>query len=745
MKRQQLLIGLLFFLTFSPSISAKAWNIPSLPPPSPLEKVVMIFATKGTPNKVEIENYIKKYPSIKLRYLFSETFNGFSVVGSRQDLLKLSQMYRKISATYDNQSYSVEKLNPSALSLIGAEKAQNYYDSKGNRLTGKGIKVGVIDTGIDYTHPDLRSNYSGGYDLVDEDNNPLETQIHEGEPTIHGTHVAGIIGANGRMKGVAPDVKIYAYRALGAGGKGTTEQILAAIERTVKSKLDIINLSLGSDVNGPDLPISIALNKAVEKGIVAVTSNGNSGPNLWTVGTPGTSSKAISVGASTPVLKVPYLSAVQLKSPIKLVPFVGSVKWNLNHTYPVQYVGIGKKKDMKNVAGKIALIKRGEIEFSKKVKNAEAAGAVGVIIFNNTKGPFVGKIDGEIDIPAVSISMVDGESLIPKKSPILASTIYKVEKDLLADFSSRGPVTVNWSIKPDITAPGVAIKSTIPDKRYIELQGTSMSAPYIAGAAALIKQAHPEWGPAEIKSSIMNTATILHDEKGNRYKVYEQGAGRINIDQAIHTETLVSPSSLSFGILTKQFDENKKQVTITNISNQTKHYHFKLLKYDENIDWKLPLPFTLKPGEKRTLSISAFIKRSFHTNKEMIDGYLSLIEKDKSIDLPFLFIKKEPSFPRLMGFSIVPGDSPETFRYEVYLPMGAEEFGIALFEEDTLKFIGFLEERKKVGPGLKENQIEFKAPKYLNKVVAVAFARNNGQEDIQEHSLKLLQNDNGKK
>ncbi|KYD07025.1 hypothetical protein B4102_1970 [Heyndrickxia sporothermodurans] len=561
MKRQQLLIGLVLFLTFSPSISAKAWNIPSLPPPSPLEKVVMIFATKGTPNKVEIENYIKKYPSIKLRYLFSETFNGFSVVGSRQDLLKLSQMYRKISAAYDNQSYSVEKLNPSALSLIGAEKAQNYYDSKGNRLTGKGIKVGVIDTGIDYTHPDLRSNYSGGYDLVDKDNNPLETQIHEGEPTIHGTHVAGIIGANGRMKGVAPDVKIYAYRALGAGGKGTTEQILAAIERTVKSKLDIINLSLGSDVNGPDLPISIALNKAVEKGIVAVTSNGNSGPNLWTVGTPGTSSKAISVGASTPVLKVPYLSAVQLKSPIKLVPFVGSVKWNLNHTYPVQYVGIGKKKDMKNVAGKIALIKRGEIEFSKKVKNAEAAGAVGVIIFNNTKGPFVGKIDGEIDIPAVSISMVDGESLIPKKSPILASTIYKVEKDLLADFSSRGPVTVNWSIKPDITAPGVAIKSTIPDKRYIELQGTSMSAPYIAGAAALIKQAHPEWGPAEIKSSIMNTATILHDEKGNRYKVYEQGAGRINIDQAIHTETLVSPSSLSFGILTKQFDENKKQVT----------------------------------------------------------------------------------------------------------------------------------------------------------------------------------------
>lgn len=745
MKRQQLLIGLVLFLIFPPGISANAWNIPSLPSPSPFEKVVMIFSTKGTPNKVEIENYLKKYPTLKLRALFTETFNGFSVGGSRKDLLQLSQMYRKISATYDNQSYSVEKLYPSALSLIGAERAQNYYDSKGNRLTGKGIKVGVIDTGIDYTHPDLKSNYSGGYDLVDGDNNPLETQIHEGEPTIHGTHVAGIIGANGRMKGVAPDVKIYAYRALGAGGSGTTEQILAAIERTVKSKIDIINLSLGSDVNGPDLPISIALNKAVEKGVVAITSNGNSGPNLWTVGTPGTSLKAISVGASTPVLKVPYLSAVQLDKPIKLVPFVGSEKWNLNHTYPVEYVGIGKKKDMINVAGKIALIKRGEIEFTKKVKNAEDAGAVGVIIFNNTKGSFVGKINSETKIPAVSISMLDGKSLIPKKVPILASTIYKVEKDLLADFSSRGPVTVNWSIKPDITAPGVAIKSTIPNKGYIELQGTSMSAPYIAGAAALIKQAHPEWGPNEIKSSIMNTATVLHDEKGNRYKVYEQGAGRINIDQAIHTETLISPGSLSFGKLTNQFDENRKRLTITNVSKQKKYYHFKILKYDENIDWKLPLPFSLKAGEKRTLPITAFIKRGFHSSDEMIEGYLSLIEKDKSIEIPYLFIKKEPTFPRLMGFSIVPGDSANTFRYEVYLPMGAEEFGIALFEEDTLKFIGFLEEKRKVGPGLKENQISFTMPEYMNKVVAVAFARTNGKEDTQEQSLKLLQNDNGKK
>ncbi|MGE8207044.1 S8 family serine peptidase [Heyndrickxia sp. NPDC080065] len=737
---RQFMLLLFFDLLFCPQISLAAkWDIPPLPKPSPNEEVVMIFATNGPPKKSEIDNHIGSYQSIKLRSLFTESFEGFSVSGRRSELTELSRMYHKTSAMYENNEYSVDDDDGAILSLIGAEKARDYYDSKGNHLTGKGIKIGIIDTGIDYEHPDLRTNYSGGYDLIDDDKNPMETLIHQGKPTIHGTHVAGVIAANGQMQGVASEARIYAYRALGPGGKGTTEQILSAIEKTIKDKMDIINLSLGSDVNGPDLPISKALNKVVEKGIVAVTSNGNSGPKLWTVGTPGTSSKAISVGASTPLIKTPYLSAVPINRPIKLIPLVGSVKWNLGQSYPIEYIGLGKKNESKNLNGKIALIKRGEIEFSKKVKNAEAAGAVGVIIFNNTKGQFIGKMEENTNIPAMSISKMDGEKLLQewKKSPFLTSTIYKREKDLLADFSSRGPVTFNWSIKPDITAPGVAIKSTIPNRRYVELQGTSMASPYIAGAAALIKQAHPKWSPNEIKAAMMNTATPLYNEKGERYKVYEQGAGRINIDKAIKTETLVLPGSLSFGILSEKYDENKKDVMIKNISNQTKHYYFQTPRYNPYIDWQLPLPFALKPGQKRTITIKALIKREFQNNKEMVEGNFILTERNQNIKIPYLFIKEEPSYPRIMGFTIAPGDSPEKIRYEVYLPMGAEEFGIALFDSTSLQFIGYLEKRSNLGPGIKENQIELMNLGHINQVVAVAFAIKNGQEDRQTQTIKF--------
>ena len=145
---------------------------------------------------------------------------------------------------------------------------------------------------------------------------------------------------------------------------------------------------------------------------------------------------------------------------------VGSKIWNLDRSYLIEEVGLGNKEEMKQLQGKIALIQRGGMTFTEKAKNAEKAGAVGVLIYNNTKGHFMGKIEGSLSIPVGAISKKDGESLIKQvnKTKILAKTIYKEEKDLLADFSSRGPVTSNWSIKPDIIAPGVSIKSTVPNK-----------------------------------------------------------------------------------------------------------------------------------------------------------------------------------------------------------------------------------------------------------------------------------------
>ncbi|WP_157108304.1 S8 family serine peptidase [Halalkalibacter krulwichiae] len=238
------------------------------------------------------------------------------------------------------------------------------------------MKVAVIDTGIDYHHPDLKANYKGGYDVVDYDRDPMETVATQGPPTLHGTHVAGIIAANGQVKGIAPDADIYAYRALGPGGQGTTEQVIEAIEKAIDDEVDVLNLSLGNTVNGPDWPTSVALDKAVEEGIVAVTSNGNSGPNMWTVGSPGTSTKAISVGASAPPLKTPYVTVPGQDKEITLYPIGGTLPWTIKRDYEIVDAGYGLEEEWKDldVQNKIVLIKRGMISFSEKAKAAQKGG-----------------------------------------------------------------------------------------------------------------------------------------------------------------------------------------------------------------------------------------------------------------------------------------------------------------------------------------------------------------------------------
>ncbi|CAI6082901.1 hypothetical protein PAECIP112173_03719 [Paenibacillus sp. JJ-100] len=182
---------------------------------------------------------------------------------------------------------------------------------------GKGVKVGVIDTGIDYTHPNLREAYKGGWDFVDNDNDPYEATYQEwktsGEPefnsngssyyTSHGTHVSGTVAAREAgdygVVGIAPEADIYAYRVLGPYGSGQTAWVLGGIDRSVADGMDVINLSLGAENNDPSYVTSVALNNAMLSGVTAVVSSGNSGPNRYTLGSPGASAMAITVGNST--------------------------------------------------------------------------------------------------------------------------------------------------------------------------------------------------------------------------------------------------------------------------------------------------------------------------------------------------------------------------------------------------------------------------------------------------------------
>ncbi|AGX06586.1 minor extracellular serine protease [Bacillus sp. NRRL B-14911] len=734
MKKIFLIISL-FALMLSPHVNARTLQIPPLPAePEDAERVAIVLMKEGQTEQ-DRNILLRQYPDLILRQSFQEALNGFSVKGPVKSLDRLAKE-EEVQTISQAVSYQAE--SEDGISLIGSHTVRGLFDEKGERLSGKGVTIGVIDTGIDYNHPDLRRNYAGGRDLVDQDDDPMETVRTAGEDTFHGTHVAGVIAANGKMRGVAPDAKIIAYRALGPGGAGTTEQVIAAIEQAIKDKVDILNLSLGNSVNGPDLPISLALNKAVDKGITAVTSSGNSGPNTWTVGSPGTASKAISVGASTPMLQIPYLDFGSGKK-VKLNPLQGSSLWNLDRSYELALGGLGNPEELKRIKGKIALIQRGGLTFSQKAKNARQAGAIAVIIYNNTDGSFAGNLEEDAGLPVVSLSKQDGDQLKKRlqEETVLARTYIIEEKDILADFSSRGPVTDTWEIKPDVLAPGVAISSTVPGG-YLPLQGTSMASPHVAGACALIKQAHPDWSPEEIKASLMNTALPLYNEEGMLYRTYEQGAGRIQVEDAVKAPALVTPASLQFGKfkIAGRENEHVRYLTVKNTGSRTESYSFTVPANISGIEWEMPLAFRLEPGGKKKVAIKMRIDPEEFKQK-IHDGRLVLNAGGRKVGIPYLYVLEEPDYPRVMGFDFGRGDNGGSYRYEVYLPGGAEEFGIALFDPDTLRFVQFLDWKRGAGKGQIRKELANDDLPPDGVYIAQVFARKAGRQDMIEAYLEV--------
>ncbi|RIW36131.1 peptidase S8 [Bacillus salacetis] len=724
------LIVLILILLIPQQAGAQSFKMPPLKE-NPDEEQILIIESDKPVQPAQIKKVLKQHPKITLRHIFSEVLNGYSIKGPKAEMAKFIDSRPNTNAltTFKAQTYTVKR--DSTIPFVGAEKARGYFDKNEKRLTGEGVKVGIIDTGMDLHHRDLERNFKGGKDVVDGDEEPMETQSSQGYATLHGTHVAGIIGANGSLQGMAPNADLYIYRALGPGGRGSTDQVLAAIEAAVKDKVDILNLSLGSEVNGPDLPLSKALDKVAEKGILPVVASGNSGPGDWTIGTPATSAKALAVGASTPPTEVPYLAIG--KERIRLLSIDKTEKWRKKRNIELFDGGLGSPEELNGSSGKIAMIQRGHLTFEEKINNAETAGAKGVILYNNTKGLFAAMIQAEKRIPGAVLSMEEGQKLLKAKKPV--SITVKMEQDMLAPFSSKGPVTLNWSIKPDLTAPGVDINSTIPGG-YMSLQGTSMAAPHVSGAAAILKQAHPDWKAAELKAALMLTSKVIANENGIPYKVYEQGSGRIQVDQALELDTFVFPATISMGGLEnnkKKFLE--KQLTIKNTGSETKSYFMKAAGTQNPLRWELPLSFDLDPGEKKTVTVRAVIK-NFPKEHALWEGRLLLVEGSREFSLPYLIAAGTPDYPRIMGFAAVPGDAPNTLRYEAYLPGGAEEFALALYDQETLQMLEILEQRRQAGHGMISDQIELPPSIKGRTFYAVAFVRESGEEDYQKNLIE---------
>ncbi|MEI3607760.1 S8 family serine peptidase [Pseudogracilibacillus sp. SE30717A] len=711
---------LAFILTFFSSFLYQFETLPAMTPiditidvndkkyaaPSKKDDVSLIIEVEGNPerHKKYIEIY---YPSVEVVAVYDTLFYGLALKGHPDRMGQIVnlefvkgihpvQMYM----TLTTQSYSLFN-QPSDFIK---ENIFIPYKLNNTEYTGKGIKIGVVDTGIDFNHPDLRMNYRGGFDLVDLDDEPMETTEDEGMPTSHGTHVAGIAAANGNVKGVAPDASIYAYRALGPGGFGTSIQVIAAMEAAVKDGMDVINLSLGNTINGPDYPTSKAVNEAVNQGVAVVVANGNAGPTDWTVGAPATASGALSVGAYQPTGLVPYLVDPASKKEIKLSPLTFSKPWTLTRDYELSLAP--RNKDTR---GKIRLIRQQDSPVVEEVIRAQENGAAAAIIYDikpKDQEWIVGLKEASPSIPIAIISTKDGRWIEKQlnKEAIYFKNIQKKTESTIANFSSRGPVTVNWMLKPDVIAPGVNILSTVPGG-YDILNGTSMAAPHVAGAIAVIKEAQPSWSNEQIIGALKTTARKIKDEKNNVVDPIIQGAGLIDINEAINTDVIITNPSLSFGKYGYHIDERKLNLEIENRSDKEQQFTFDIPKKEKGLSWKLPQNFTIKAGEKKEVPIELKIN-SLQLKNGTHQGFLQMNQGTKKYSLPYLFISETADNPKIMGFVFQLNEmNKDTYAYQMYVSEPVRSVQIKLYDPNSLMFEGTLIKWTDLQVGMNEGEI----------------------------------------
>lgn len=431
--------------------------------------------------------------------------------------------------------------------------------------------------------------------------------------TPHGTHTAGTIACNAgtqattagvteTISGVAPRAYLMNYRVFYPStnpdpflnGNGFVGEVARAVEDAVRDGADVINGSLGSTYNNtlawPDPQVQ-ALEAAWDAGVVPVFSNGNDGPNPQTVGQPAVSNKVIAVGASTKPSSitsgfVDVVAPAPVPGNLTGKPY-GQAQFGPAITArvgPIAYVPVGKVDTSGStlacgdpsstlpagsLTGKMALIQRGACNFSLKVWNAQQAGAVGVIIYNNAAGGegtitmAAGAHADEVTIPSASVGYSMGVDMTTFYNTNPGTATVQIDPsgrvtpnrpDEMAGFSSRGPAPDGW-IKPDVVAPGVNVLSSGygPSGQeftgFGQVSGTSMAAPHVAGSVALLRQLHPTWRPWQIKSALMSTAKTegVVNVDGSPAGVLDRGAGRIDLTRAGTPGLVFDQPSLSGG------------------------------------------------------------------------------------------------------------------------------------------------------------------------------------------------------
>ncbi|WP_188455517.1 S8 family serine peptidase [Virgibacillus oceani] len=607
------------------------------------EKNKLQKAAKDSQKEVKDKMKSKKIEADFLQE-FTTVINGFSVEVKQGDIDEIKEI-PDVETVHIVHEYKRPEVKPEmkySKELVEAQKAWRDYGYK-----GEGMTVGIIDTGIDPSHRDMilsddtepahtensveqtisEQDLPGkyytekvpyGYNYMDENDVILDNAAGA---SMHGMHVAGTVGANGDeenggIKGIAPEAQLLALKVFGNDPEMQStygDIYIKAIDDSIKLGVDALNLSLGSTSGfvSDESPEQQAVTRAVDNGILVAISAGNSNmfaegfyyplvsnPDYGVSGSPGVADDSLQVASfentKMDVDAVEYTIDGETDS----APFLSA-----SDTHPSDYVkttfdvveaGLGAPEDFagKDVKGKYALIQRGELAFTEKALNAQNAGAEGVIIYNNTDGIVNMASDPAIEIPQLFMLKNDGELLAQAlkngKAVTLnfnggTATIDNPDAGKMSAFTSWG-LTPNLDFKPEITAPGGQILSTLNDDQYGIMSGTSMAAPHVSGGAALVLQRMDEDFGLEnsdrvnlAKNIMMNTGKLVSLD-GAYVSPRRQGSGLMQLHAALSTPVVVTESETNEAkVALKQITDNNVtfELTAENLSDEAVTYDVK--------------------------------------------------------------------------------------------------------------------------------------------------------------------------
>lgn len=604
------------------------------------EKQQLEKNAKAQQQEVKKEMEAKKLDT-KVLQEFTTVVNGFSVKVKQKDIEQIEEL-KGVKTVHIVNEYERPEVEPDmkySKELVEAQQAWRDYGYK-----GEGFVVGIIDTGIDPTHQDMilsegneaalseefvnqqinEEDLPGqfytekvpyGYNYMDENDEIRE--IHAGA-NYHGMHVGGTVGANGDeenggIKGIAPEAQLLALKVFGNDPEMQStygDIYIKAIDDAIKLGADALNMSLGSPAGfvNADSPEQIAVARAVDNGILMSISAGNSAlfadgyfhpytsnPDYGVSGSPGVSYESLQVAS----FENTYMEVDGLDYEIDGEPgmsgFLSAGNVHPNDvdekTFDLVDAGLGLPEDFEgvDVEGKYALIQRGENAFTEKAINAQQAGAVGVIIYNNTDGIVNMATEPAITIPQLFMLKSDGDRLAQalqdeqEVSITFNGETTQMENPSagkMSDFTSWG-LTPNLDFKPEITAPGGQILSTLNDNEYGLMSGTSMAAPHVAGGGALVLQrVDEEFGYEnadrvhQAKNIMMNTSEKVEFE-GEYVSPRRQGAGMMQLHAALSTPVVVTESETDEAkVALKEITDNEIsfELTAENVTGEAVSY-----------------------------------------------------------------------------------------------------------------------------------------------------------------------------